>query len=86
MTSPVCNLDHKCPIFNNKLLNNKSTEEAYKNMYCKNGYENYSLCKRFQVNDKVGKCADFVMPNSFLSVNEIIERMELNEIEQLQDF
>jgi uncharacterized cysteine cluster protein YcgN (CxxCxxCC family) len=75
MNSLICSKVDKCPIYNNKLLRNKETEEAYKNIYCKNGKENFTLCKRYQVSERIGKCADFVMPNSFLSVDELIDRI-----------
>lgn len=74
-----CSKIEKCPIFNNQLLKNKDTEEAYKNIYCRNGKEKYSTCKRFQVSERIGKCADFVMPNSFLTVDEIIAKINEKE-------
>ena len=79
MNSLICPKVQECPIFNNKLLKNKDTEEAYKNIYCRNGIEKYLTCKRYLVVEKIGKCADFVMPNSFLTVEEIIAKIVENE-------
>ena len=74
-----CTQSENCPIYNNSLLKNKETEEAYKNIYCRNGEDRFTTCKRYLVTEELGRCADFVMPNSFLSVNSIIEKIKEEE-------
>lgn len=65
----------KCPLFNDKILKREESAEVYKNLYCRNS-EKFATCKRYQVSEKIGSCADFVMPNSTLSVEEIIQKMK----------
>lgn len=71
--SNLCPKTPKCSLFNDNLLRRKESAETYKNMYCR---KNYTDCKRYIVSEKVGKCADFVMPNSSYSVDEIVDRMK----------
>lgn len=63
-----------CPLFNGKLLKRESSARTYKNLYC-NSTGRYKECKRYIVAQKAGKSADFVMPNSSYTVEEIIEKM-----------
>lgn len=66
----------KCPLFSGKILENKASTDIYKNLYCLNGKEKYTTCKRYITSEKVGKCPGYVMPNSSLSIEEIIQRMK----------
>lgn len=76
MVDYYCPKYQKCPIFNNKLLKRKQSEEVYKNLYCKMpGKGGWERCKRYLVAEKMGRVPDWVMPNSTYSVEEIIERM-----------
>ncbi len=70
-----CPKIEKCPLFNDKILKREESAEVYKNLFCRNG-EKFTECKRYQVSEKVGKCADFVMPNSSMTVDEIIQKMK----------
>jgi hypothetical protein len=70
-----CPKTPKCPLFNDNLLKRAESAEVYKRGYCKDS-EKYKECMRYIVSEKVGKCADFVMPNSMLTVEQIIERMK----------
>lgn len=65
----------KCPLFNDKILKREESAEVYKNLYCRNS-EKFMECKRYQVSEKIGKCADFVMPNSTMTVDQIIQKMK----------
>ncbi len=73
--SEVCPKTVKCPLFNDNLLKREGSAEVYRNLYCKDGTK-YKECKRYQVSEKVGKCADFVMPNSTMTVDQIIQKMK----------
>lgn len=73
--SNQCPKIEKCPLFNNKILKREESAEVYKNLYCRSS-EKFSECKRYQVSEKVGKCADFVMPNSTMTVDQIIQKMK----------
>jgi len=69
-----CPKTPNCPLFNNNLLKRTESAIAYKNNYC-NDKKKYKECMRYIVSEKLGKCPDFVMPNSMLSFDEIYSRM-----------
>lgn len=73
--SDFCPKIAKCPLFNGFLLKRAESEEVYKNLFCRDT-NRYKDCKRYMVAETVGKCADFVMPNSSLTIDQIIERMK----------
>ena len=75
----VCPKIENCLLFNNKLLKRQESADTYKNLYC-NTENRYFDCKRFIVSDRVGKCAPYVLPNSFSSVDELIARMEKDNL------
>ena len=70
-----CPKTDKCPLFNDRILKREGSAEVYKSLYCRNSTR-YKECKRYLVSEKVGTCADFVMPNSMLTVEKIIEKMK----------
>jgi hypothetical protein len=70
----LCSKTPTCPLFNDNLLKRAESAETYKNIFCRDNTK-YKECKRFIISEKVGKCADFVMPNSMLSIEQITERM-----------
>jgi hypothetical protein len=70
----LCSKTQTCPLFNDNLLKRKESAETYKNIYCRDNTK-HKECKRYIISEKVGKCANFVMPNSMLSIEQITERM-----------
>lgn len=75
----ICPKTPKCPLFNDNLLLIKKSSDVYKALYC-NSEEKFKQCKRYIVSEEVGKCADFVMPNSTYSLEEIIEKMKEQDL------
>ncbi len=71
----ICPRTSTCPLFNGNLLKRKESAETYKALYCRSDVK-YKECKRLIVTEKAGSVADFVMPNSTYTVEEIIERMK----------
>ncbi|MBQ3656409.1 MAG: hypothetical protein II956_06115 [Bacteroidales bacterium] len=70
----ICPKVAKCPIFQEGILINKLTGDSYKNIYCTR--ERYTECKRFIASQKCTKPIPVnVLPNSFLSIDEIIKRV-----------
>ena len=65
----------KCPLFNNEIEVGKEKLESYKNIYCNNGESEFVKCKRYLVRDAVMKCAEFIMPDSPETADDLIERM-----------
>jgi hypothetical protein len=79
MNTENCPLLEKCPLFNNQLLKRQESAETYKKLYCLKAAK-FSDCKRFIVSSQVGRCADYVLPNSFDSVESLIDRMRKDKI------
>jgi hypothetical protein len=76
MEEQFCPKIQTCPLFNGVLLKRSGSEESYKNLYCKAGKQKWSSCKRYLTAQNVGKCADWILPNCSLSVDEIIVKMK----------
>ena len=76
MEKNICPKAKKCPIFQ-RILEGEKLMEAYRNIYCHSGKEGREKCKRFLVSSKVGMCPPDLLPNSTLSVEEIIEQVKL---------
>ena len=77
--SKICEKAVKCPIFTGLLESNPLLIQTYKNLYCENWEKGRSRCKRYQVSVKAGSCPSYVLPNSTISVDDIIRRMEKKE-------
>ena len=71
----ICPKTPKCPLFNHGLLKRQESADTYKKLYC-NDPAKYKECKRYIVSEKIGKCPPFVLPNSSLSIDEILERIK----------
>ncbi len=72
----ICEKSVKCPLYAGALGSNPVLIQTYKHLYCENGEEGRSKCKRYQVALKAGSCPPDILPNSHLSVDDIIRRME----------
>ena len=73
--SKICVKSEKCPIYTGVLRSNKLLIQTYKNLYCENGAAGRAKCKRYQVGLKAGSCPPNLLPNSTISVDEVIRRM-----------
>ncbi len=73
----ICPKYTGCPIFQKQVLDEQHSE-LYRRLYCTAGYEKFTQCKRYIVSEKtkVPPPPD-VLPNSILSVEEIITDMKL---------
>lgn len=76
MTDKICEKSEKCPIYRGVLESNPVLIKTYKHLYCENGAVGRASCKRYQVALRVGSCPPDILPNSHLSVNEIVRRIE----------
>jgi len=72
----ICERALKCPIYSGILASNEVLIQTYKNLYCDAGKHGRDKCKRYQVALLVGKCPPDILPNSNLSVEDIIRNME----------
>lgn len=78
--SNYCPKYQKCPLFNDQLLQRQSSADAYKNLFCRAGRDKWSECRLYQVSQELGKCPNFVMPNSNATIEEIKEKMTQKKI------
>lgn len=63
-----------CPIYTGVLQGKTMTSKAYRQFFCESNFQN---CKRFQVKTATGKCPPDLLPNSILSVEQIIADYQL---------
>ncbi|MGF7138102.1 hypothetical protein [Roseimarinus sediminis] len=73
--STICPNYEKCPIYSGILKDKVMTSKAYRQYFCES--PDYKTCKRYLVKEATGVCPPDVLPNSHLSVQEIIERYHL---------
>jgi len=76
MENNNCPKVETCPLFNGVLLKRSGSEESYKNLYCKAGEDKWMNCKRYMTAEKIGSCADWILPNCSLKLEEIITKMK----------
>jgi hypothetical protein len=75
--SQICTKFDKCPIYKGGVLVRPESEMVYKKLFCNAGEKKYITCKRYIIAEMTGKSApNTIMPNSFLSVMEIIDKMK----------
>ena len=76
MSDNVCPLIGSCPAFENMMFSSDVLKKAYREKYCSKS-ANFANCKRFIVYMKTGKqVPQYIMPNSHLTIEEIIWKIE----------
>ena len=50
--------------------------EQYINRWCKGREEDWGQCKRYMVRKELGFCPDFVVPDTSMDIDEIIDKFE----------
>lgn len=58
----------------NSLSVNKHNE--YLREYCHGKYESWNSCTRFRVKKSINFCPDFVLPDSVMTPDEVIDRFD----------
>ena len=76
MNTNVCEKVEKCPIYLGILKSNEMLTRTYKNLFCENGVEGKNKCVRYQVAKVMGSCPPNILPNTKVSVEEIVEKMK----------
>lgn len=78
-------MDHYCPNINtcrmvatNVVVPDEKEKENYMQSWCREGEETWRKCKRYITKASLGFCPDFVVPDTSLSVDEIIDKFEEN--------
>jgi len=62
----------------------ESLRDSYMEEFCTSGTENWKNCRRLQTHGTLHFCPDFVLPDTCLSVDEIMERFD-HELYQSQN-
>lgn len=76
--SNQCPNFEKCPIYLGILKGKTLTSKAYVQFFCES--ENYTQCKRFMVKKATGVCPPDLLPNSVLTVEEIVAKYSLSKV------
>lgn len=76
--SNKCPNYEKCPIYNGILKGKDLTSKAYVQFFCDS--ENHPKCKRYMIKQATGVCPPDLLPNSVLSVEEIISQYNLERV------
>ena len=63
------------------VVEDEAQRRAYLDAWCITGEKNWSACKRYIAKARLSFCPDFVLPDTALSPDEIIDKFdELNSI------
>ena len=65
-------IDH-CAMIAGRLDIDENHKETFKHRFCLGDYDS---CKRLIVIEKLHMCPDFVLPDSSISIDEVMEIME----------
>lgn len=60
----------------NEVLPDIREKESYINAWCRNEQGKWRDCKRFSTKAALGFCPDFVVPDTELSIDEIVDKFE----------
>ena len=73
----ICPNAEGCSLFRGMLAGKEMFSDFYRSTYCKSGEEKRNKCKRFIIIDIYGECPSDLLPNSSLSIEEIIKKYNL---------
>ncbi len=73
----TCPNAEKCPIFNGILKDKLITAKGYRSQFCDAGVAAYSTCKRYQAKNTFGACPPDLLPNSFMTLEQIAAKYNL---------
>jgi len=72
-----CPKTAKCPLFQGEILVSKVAQEIYMELYCDNGVNGRSKCKRFLLSESLKRPISVeVMPNDERSIEELLIRYD----------
>ena len=80
--------DNICPNINTcrmvattEVVPDEAQRQDYINKWCKQGEEVWIKCTRFNTKKKLGFCPDFVVPDTKLSIDEILDKFEEDNLD-----
>ena len=62
-----------------QVVPDKKIKEQYLDTWCRQKEEIWLNCKRFETKKELGFCPDFVVPDTRLSIEEIVEKFDENQ-------
>ncbi|MCB0806769.1 MAG: hypothetical protein KDC05_13300 [Bacteroidales bacterium] len=75
--------DNNCPnigicrlVTTTGFLGDEDRRRSFIETYCTDGEEKWSACKRYIVKNKLGFCPDFVLPDTDLTLDQIIDKFD----------
>ncbi|RLD80435.1 MAG: hypothetical protein DRJ15_07035 [Bacteroidetes bacterium] len=77
MDKNICPNINSCRMISTaEVVPNEKVKDEYIHTWCKNDQEKWSGCKRFITKAELGFCPDFVVPDTALSIDEIVDKFE----------
>ncbi len=80
MTTDRCPNYKECALVNKQIDLSEGVYRVYINSYCCCDKESWSGCMRFRAKEKLNFCPDFVLPDSVMTIDEIIDRFDIENI------
>ncbi|MBN1386811.1 MAG: hypothetical protein JW965_00080 [Bacteroidales bacterium] len=80
MTSNICPNYKECTLVNKELSLNEDIYRYYINNYCCCKAGSWSGCMRFRAKEELNFCPDFVLPDSEMTIDEVIDRFDTENI------
>ncbi len=77
MDKNICPNTNSCRMISTaEVVPNEKVKDEYMHTWCRNNQEKWSRCKRFITKAELGFCPDFVVPDTTLSIDEIVDKFE----------
>ncbi len=76
MEEPSCPNYQNCQLVTGTIEVPKNQQDSYINLFCTDKLGKWQTCKRFAVKKAIDFCPDFVLPDTELSIEEIIVKFD----------
>ena len=77
MSDNICPNINSCRMISTEeVVPDPQEKEAYMDTWCRDTGEKWKDCKRFSTKASLGFCPDFVVPDTALSIEEIVDKFE----------
>ncbi|NOU19308.1 MAG: hypothetical protein HOO91_17260 [Bacteroidales bacterium] len=80
-----CERTAKCPVYLGILISNGIIIQTYRKLFCESGSDGKNMCRRYQVAKIMGVCPQNILPNTHLTVDEIVEKMKAKGLKPVSD-
>jgi len=78
MTGAGCPNYNECALVREKLALEGDVYRYYIDSYCCGEEEEWLGCMRFKAKEKLNFCPDFVLPDSVMTIDQIIDRFDMD--------